>query len=145
MSRFVFAVVAGVGVAVILAPASPQPSRERKAEEKAKMSAKDLLDVARRGLALAERTGPLRRETYDWSRRVLDAELGLCATAEERIAARERYLARAEKLERGARALLEGGAASKADLVEAEYHRCEAAVQLEAERSARRVPGSDRN
>ena len=63
--------------------------------------------------------------------------MGLCATADERVAARERYLGRAEKLERAARALVESGAASKADLVEAEYHRCEAAVQLEAERSAR--------
>lgn len=140
MSRFVLAVVAASGIAGFLAPAAPPPSPEGKAEDKASASARDLLDVARRGLALAERAGPLRRETYDWSRRVLDAELGLCATADERVAARERHLLRAEGLERSARALVASGAGSQADLVEAEYHRCEAAVQLQAERSARAGP-----
>src|SRR5262245_36922411 len=114
MSRFVLAALAACGVAVSHTPAALRPSPGGKADEKAIKSARELLDVARRGLELAERAGPLRRETYDWSRRVLDAELALSATADERIAARGRHLRRAEKLERAARALVEGGAASKA-------------------------------
>src|SRR5262249_22975880 len=104
--------------------------------EKAANSAKELLNVARRGLDLAEKT-PAGADDYIWSRRVLEAELNLCGNVDERIAARERYLKRATKLEEAAKRAFENGVGTKSDLLEAEYRRCEAAVQLESERVAR--------
>ena len=86
------------------------------------------------------RETPAGADDYIWSKRVLEAELNLCGNVDERIAARESYLealASPIKLEEVAKRAFENGVGHESDLLEAEYRRCEAAVQLESERAAR--------
>jgi hypothetical protein len=116
-----------------------QPAAEprgKATDEKATNTAKELLNVARKGLDLAEKT-PAGADDSIWSKRVLEAELNVCGNVDERIAARESYLKRTIKLEEVAKRAFENGVGTKSDLLEAEYRRCEAAVQLESERAAR--------
>lgn len=105
-------------------------------KDKDRASAKALLEVARAGLELAEKSPDLR-DDYIWSKRVLNAELNLCGNADERIAARERHLKLTMRLEEVAKNAVQKGVISRHESLEAEYHRCEAQVQLDAERDAK--------
>src|SRR5262249_9196969 len=93
-----------------------------------------LLEVARRGLALAEKS-PGSGPNYIWSKRVLNAELNLCENADERIAARERYLKTTVRLEEITKKQVAEKILSEEGMMEAEYPRCEAQAQLDAERN----------
>jgi hypothetical protein len=116
-------------------------ARQKLPESKSQASAKALLDVAKKGLELVERPIPMRGvEPYVrvslWSKRVRDAELALSHDRSERIAAREKYLKQTLKLERIARQLHEQELMSDEQLLDAEYNRCEAQAQLDADRDA---------
>jgi hypothetical protein len=100
-------------------------------EDKSKEKAQALVELPRRGFALVERAGPGARGAPVWSRRILDAELDLRGNTEERMAALQKYVERAIKLERVARESFAREAIGEVELLEAEYHRCEAEALLE--------------
>ena len=104
--------------------------------DKMKSSGEALLDVTHRGLALAEQTQPGGRDVYLWSKRLLSAELDLSRSPEERIAARERFLKQVTTLEQLAKDRHQRSVINKEEVLEAEYHRCDAELQLELERAA---------
>jgi len=135
MFKSFFVVVAGLCFASDFCVVSGQSNPR---ESKSRESARQLLDVARRGLNLVERKVPGSGEAYvdvwTWSKRVLNAELAMSRNREERVVARERYLQQTIKLERAARRLLEQQVMLDEQVLEAEYHRCEAQADLDAER-----------
>ncbi len=101
--------------------------------------AKMELEVARKGLAEAERVAPGMiadsAEIWVWSRRVLQSELTLCTTKSERIAALEAHLRRALKLEKMAANEYRQGRLRSLDLLETIYRRHEVEVQLAEEKA----------
>ena len=129
--RILVLVMACFGVGVALYTLNAQ---QRSHKDEPSASAKALLEVARRGLEQEEQSSPGSRDIYVWLQRVLNAELSLCRNADERIAARERHLKESVRLEETARRLVQDGAISRKGLLEAEYQRCEAQSQLDAER-----------
>jgi hypothetical protein len=96
--------------------------------------AKVRLAEARKGLALAENPVLGGSESctnvWIWSNRVLDAELYLSTTQDERIAAFEAHLRRMVKLQGITKALFERRMISEAEVMEAAYQRIDAEVRL---------------
>jgi hypothetical protein len=124
----------GAVVCAVAAQGAPE-------ENRGKNSAKARLEVARKGLAIVEKQGPGNGEAYDgvfiWSKRVLDAELDLSGNEAERLAALAAHLTRTKRLEEVAKDLHARGAVSDLEVLEAEYHRYDAEVQLAEARAAK--------
>jgi hypothetical protein len=114
------------------------PAQEISQADTDREKALELLTVARKGLAMVEKPNSAGASEYvlmcTWSQRVLNAELALSRNTAERIAAREAYLKQAKKLERIARDLHGRQIITQLELLEAEYKRREAELQLDGER-----------
>jgi hypothetical protein len=114
------------------------PAQEISQADKEREKALELLAVARKGLALVDSPNSDGRSEYvlvcTWSQRVLNAELALSRNTAERIAARESYLKQTRKLEGIARDLYRRRILTELELLEAEYKRREAELQLDFER-----------
>jgi len=139
-TAFVGVIVLGIGALCTTAEPPSSDTQKRRAD------AEELAKVARRGLELVLRPAPDNRERYTgvalWSKRVLWAELDLADNAQGRVAAWERHLARMIKLEQVASRLREQGVLVDVDLLEVEFLRQEAEVQLDRERDRTTPPPS---
>ncbi len=89
MCRQTFVTIVMVGFACV-----PISSADQKDE--VNLLAKTRLEVATKGFETAESV----HEICIWSQRILDSELSLCQSVEDRIAALEKQLKRVEKLEK---------------------------------------------
>jgi len=115
-------------------------------EDRAKEFAKARLEVARRGLATVEKQAAgvngFNGEIWNWSERVLKAELALSSGPAERIAALEAHLQRARRLEGIARRGFAERIYSLAEVLGAEYNRLDAEALLAAEKM--RIPSTEK-
>jgi hypothetical protein len=112
-------------------------------EDKGKEIAKARLELARKGLAVVEKRIPGAGNyagVYIWSKRVLDAELGLCGNEDDRIAALEAHVERTTRLARTAKEWFDRKVFLEEDLLEAEYHRLDAEAMLAKARAAKVPP-----
>jgi hypothetical protein len=121
----------GVACSALTAQEISQTDKDRE-------KALELLAVARKGLAMVDKPNSGGASEYvlmcAWSQRVLNAELALSRNIAERIAAHEAYLKQTRKLERIARDLFARQTITQLELLEAEYKRREAELQLDFER-----------
>jgi hypothetical protein len=129
MMMLLLLVCFGAIVCAVAAQGAPEDNR-------GKESAKARLEVARKGLAIVE-TGDAYDGVFIWSKRVLDAELDLSGNEAERMAALAANLTRTKRLEDVAKALHARGLVSELEVLEAEYHRYDAEVQLAEARAAK--------
>ena len=124
------------------------PAQEISQADKDSEKAMELLAVARKGLALVDKPNSDGRSEYvlvcTWSQRALNAELALSRNTAERIAACEAYLRQANKLEGIARDLHGRRILTELELLEAEYKRREAELQLVGERNGKPRDGLSR-
>src|SRR5262249_4580817 len=106
--------------------------------QKKRADAESLAKIARRGLEMVLRRTPDNRDPYVgvamWSKRVLTAELDLADGTQDRVAAWARHLERMSNLVQVADRLRDEGVLVEVDLIETEFHRQEAEVQLDRER-----------
>jgi hypothetical protein len=128
----------GVACSAVTAQEISQADKDRE-------RAMELLAVARKGLAMVDKPNSGGASEYvlmcTWSQRVLNAELALSRNTAERIAAYEAYLKQTRKLERIARDLYRQQIITQLELLDAEYKRREAELQLDSERFGKPVPG----
>jgi hypothetical protein len=127
---FVLVCVAGLvcGALATTAPAD-DPVKER---------GKVCLEVARKGLAEAERSAGGAGDYSDvwvWSVRVFRSTLAQSTNKNERITALEEHLRLAQKLERSTTRQYEAGGSTRLAVLEAMYRRCEVERQLAEERA----------
>jgi hypothetical protein len=97
------------------------------------LAVKARLEAARRGLEQFEQ-GSAGSTDYGlvrvWARRVMEAELVLCACPAERKAALEAYVRRARNVERVVRAGHKAKAVALGEVLEAEFFRADAEALL---------------
>ena len=114
-------------------------ARSASPEDTVTKAAKVRLEVARKGLAEAEKVAPgMVKDSaaiWVWSGRVLQAELALSTTKSERIAALEAHFRRAVKLEEIAEHEYRQGRLRSLDLLQAIYRRYDVEVQLAQEKT----------
>jgi hypothetical protein len=129
MMMLLLLVCFGAIVCAVAAQGVPEESR-------GKDSATARLEVARKGLAIAEK-GNAYDGVFIWSKRVLDAELDVSGNEAERMAALAAHLTRTKRLEDVAKDLHARGVVSELEVLEAEFHRYNAEVQLAEARAAK--------
>jgi len=92
------------------------------------------LEVAQEGMRVAENELQAGRasvkDTFVWSRRLLEAQLAVSEKKTERVAAHEAYLKRAKAVEQMAKAQFDAGRVTVKDYLEAKFDRLEAEIGL---------------
>ena len=118
--------------------------RSASPEEAAKETAKARLEVARKGLAEAEKVIPGMSEDsaniWIWSKRVLHAELACSTSKSERITALEAHWRRAVRLEKLAEREYMQGRSTRLILLEAVYRRLNVEAHLAGEKAKPELP-----
>src|SRR5262249_7909922 len=97
------------------------------------------LEIARNAFKIAEgqiKTG-IKHPFFslEYARRVLNAELDLASTKQERIAALQTYWRRTQDIEKFAKERSETGAIHSLDLLEAQFQRVKAEIRLLEEKA----------
>ena len=136
---FALAVLAGVGTAIGIHAAQQTTSKE----DPVTSLTKARLELARQGLAALEKqaaagTTPSPQATWVWAERVLRAELALSTKPEERIAALKTYVQRSRTVEDAVRAGLKDRINTLPEVLDAQYNRLGAELQLAQEEARQR-------
>jgi hypothetical protein len=121
-------------VVFCLASGSACPAANDPAVPDLKELLKARLEVAQEGMRVAEKELQAGRasvkDTFVWSRRLLEAQLAVSEKKAERVAAHEAYLQRAKAVEEMAKALFDAGRVTVKDYLEAKFDRLEAEIGL---------------
>jgi hypothetical protein len=119
---------------VVLAGAAPaaEPARAEVPRELLKAradAAREAYEAGKKEYMLGVPGAPLS-ELPQWSGRWLTAQLALCATRDDRVAAFQAHLDRMKDLEAVAKKMVEQGLGTRKDVAGATYFRLDAEVKL---------------
>jgi hypothetical protein len=129
--------ILGMGVVGLIWTFGSVPIASAAQDDEVALMAKARLEVAVKGYECAETV----HEMWMWSQRILQSELFLCQSIDNRIAVLENQLRRTEKLERMVLDGHKSGTYTTGEVMEARFYRLDTQCKL-AEEKAKKSHGT---